>query len=472
MLTAARRRLPFPAAAARFVVAGALTLVLLAGGCATNPADDTSTSPTVVPQATAPDGTSVQWVACHGGLECTTLEVPVAWDDPDGPTLSLAVARRPASSGNARGTILANPGGPGASGVTWLARTGDLVGLGADFDLVSWDPRGVGASTRVDCGDIGGPGGTGVHRAPSTGPTAAATRELVAAFVDACAQRSPDLVGRLGTREGVRDMDAVRVATGAARVDVVGFSYGTYLGLAYARAYPQRVRTLVLDAVVNPADGLEDLLGAQAVAMETALAATLGDDADLWERAGRRTDPSTLAFAAIAATYDPVSLQQLPAALQRATTGDDATLRSLADGYFAAGTYTAYLGTLCADLDRPTTTDEHAAMTERLVAVAPRLGGAIAGELAACALWPVANGTRWLPETPEGVTVVVVAGTGDLATPPGLAEAVADTLEGALLVVRDGDGHVSLRRSACVAGVITDVLGGAPAPQGPLRCGA
>jgi pimeloyl-ACP methyl ester carboxylesterase len=442
-------------------------LVLTIGvvtGCATA-ADEPASG--IGPGAGGPAG---DWQQCGDGVECTTLDVPADWADPEGARISLAVARRPATSGASRGVVLANPGGPGASGVDWLARTGDLAGIGADFDLVSWDPRGVGASTGLECGGVGGANGSEVHRLPTTGPQAEDTAEAVADFVAACAAGSPMLVDHLGTEQGVADMDAVRAAVGADEVDVVGFSYGTYLGLAYARAYPERVRTLVLDAVVNPADTLEGLLVAQAIAMEAALGEVLADDPGLWDRAAARTDPTTLAFAAIAASYDTTSLARLPDALSSAAAGDDTALVATADRYFGAASFPAYLGTLCADLERPTDAASQAAMADRLSAAAPRLGAAVAGEVAACAVWPVANGRRWIPETPPGVPVLLIAGTGDVATPPELARSVADELTGSVLVVREGGGHVSLGRSGCVANLVTRLLIDGTLPTDPTTC--
>ena len=450
-------------------VAVALLALALAAGC--SPAIDEPAAG-IDPSAGGAAGTAtaVDWQRCGDGLECTTLDVPADWADPGGERISLAVARRPASSSTSRGVVLANPGGPGASGVDWLAGAGDLAGIGADFDLVSWDPRGVGSSTGLECGGVGGPDGSEVHRLPTTGPQAPATAEAVSAFVAACAAGSPTLVDHLGTDQGVADMDAVRAAVGAEEVDVIGFSYGTYLGLAYARAYPQRVRTLVLDAVVDPADSLEGLLAAQATAMEEVLSGVLADDPGLWDRAAARTDPTTLAFAAIAASYDASSLRQLPDALSSAAAGNDTALVATANRYFDAASYPAYLGTLCADLERPTDAATQAAMADRLTAAAPRLGAAVAGEVAACSVWPVANGRRWIPEAPPGVPILIIAGTGDVATPPELARSVAAALEGSALVVREGDGHVSLRRSPCVADLVTRLIAEGTLPATPTTC--
>lgn len=447
----------------------ALSLALVAG-CSPGANDVTGSTAGPVDGSTSATPVPPGWVPCRGGLECTTLEVPADWEEPAGEQIDLAVVRRPATSGTPRGVILANPGGPGGSGLDWLAAAGDLSGLGEFFDLVSWDPRGVGESTQLDCGGIGGPGGTDIHRLPATGPQAEATAQAVADFVAACSSGSPTLINRLGTDQGVADMEAVRVATGAEQVDVIGFSYGTYLGLAYARAYPEHVRTLVLDAAVDPADSLEELLTAQATAMEALLDELLADDPGRWDRAAAQTDPATLAFAAIAATYTPGSRGLLPNALTVAADGDDSLLRNLADSYFDAATYTAYLGTLCADLDRPTDPAAQAAMAQRLEARAPRLGGAIAGEVAGCASWPVPNGAPWQPLVPPGVPVIVIGATGDVATPLSLAESVADALGGAVLVVRDGGGHISLGRSTCVDESVTRLLLDGTLPVDPTTC--
>ena len=419
-----------------------------------------------VPPASSPV-TPLQWSACGGVVECATLTVPADWADPTGPSIELAVARRPATGASA-GTLFVNPGGPGASAADRVIAGTWPAALVESFDLVSWDPRGVGASTNLDCGGVGGTNGTAVHR----NPTDTAGLE---AFVSACTTGSPGLVDHLGTSESVADLDALRLAMGIDRLNYLGFSYGTYLGLAYLRAYPDAVRTLVLDGVVNPAEDIEQLLTAQSLAMEQFLveAADQPDGANLFDlaRSSPSVDPDTLAFAAIAASYSPSGAGRLRAALSAATTGDQRGLEQLAESYWSGVSYTAYLATLCSDLPHPEDLAAHAAMTARMALVSPRLGTAIADEVRGCALWPGSTVAPW-PATTAGsdAVIIVVGATGDRATPLASAEAVHTALGTGALIIHEADGHTSFDASPCVQQLVIDAVATGAAPPSRSRC--
>jgi len=196
-------------------VAVAAAVVAATTGCG----PDTATDP---PASTATNA-SLDWQGCGDGMWCTTLAVAVDGDDPTSPTMDLAVAMRPATTGDRIGVLAVNPGGPGATAVDWLGRARSLDGLNRNFDLVTWDPRGVGRSTALGCGtDVGV-------------DDAVANPEAVA---EACAASSPGLATNLGSDETVRDLEAIRTALGEDTISFLGFSYGTYIGLSYARAHP------------------------------------------------------------------------------------------------------------------------------------------------------------------------------------------------------------------------------------------
>lgn len=448
----------------------AATLVVVATACSAGSGDTPEAVPTVppVPPAVA------SWTPCGEGLECTSLTVPADWTSPDGATIDLAVIRRPAR-GPSLGPLLVNPGGPGASGVGWLRETTMFDELNTSFDIVSWDPRGVGDSTRLDCGGVGGPDGAEVHQASPIGPDAATNLALVAEMAQACALGSPEMVANLGTDQTVGDMEAIRLAMDAPQISYLGFSYGTYLGLSYAERFGPQVRAMVLDGVVDPALDLQQLLAAQLEGMEPLLDAIASTPAggNLFDAAAQTegVDPAVLSFAAIAASYDPSSHQRLRQALVDAVAGDSTGLQSLADEYWSAASFTAYLGTLCADVNRPSDAAGYQDMADALTAIAPRLGPAVAGEVAGCAWWPGPPGTSDPAAAGVGAPPILVVGaTGDIATPLALAESVDAALATSVLVVHESGSHTSYGRSTCVDAAVTTYLVWLTLPADPTVC--
>ncbi|MEU6354658.1 alpha/beta fold hydrolase [Streptomyces sp. NPDC047072] len=204
--------------------------------------------PASVPKPAAPDR-----------VECARISVPLDWDDPRGPRIEVAVSRVPATGTPAehRGALLVNPGGPGGSGlpyaVTKRAKLPESVRRA--YDVIGFDPRGVGQSTPADCGAMGG-----LFDSPGTdpvpvGPTAErAYLASLHAMADDCATSAGALLPYLSTEQTVRDMDAIRAALGEPRTNFLGVSYGTYLGAAYAARFPHRTGRMVLDSVVGPWD--------------------------------------------------------------------------------------------------------------------------------------------------------------------------------------------------------------------------
>ncbi len=184
---------------------------------------------------------SLVWHEC-GTVECTTLDVPLDWSRPEGERIRLSLARRPAD-GRRIGVLLANPGGPGASGVELVRAADGVFGdkVREHFDTVSWDPRGVGSSTAAVCSD----NLDFFYAVDRDSTNAAAERANVDAarrFVAGCEAGSGPLLRYLSSRSTVRDMEAIRAAMGEETISYLGYSYGTYLGASYADRYPRRVR--------------------------------------------------------------------------------------------------------------------------------------------------------------------------------------------------------------------------------------
>lgn len=208
--------------------------------------------------ASAPPSAKPAWKKCatpdRPKLQCASLKVPLDHDDPGGRQITLALSRIPHTAKTSQGPLLVNPGGPGGSGRSLAAFVASALPkkVAARYDVIGFDPRGVGASRpALDCR----PGQAAPVRADSVPLTPAVERaglDRAAAFARACAEKHGDLLPHMDTVSAARDMEAIRRALGAPRLNYFGYSYGTYLGAVYARLFPERVRRWVLDSVVDP----------------------------------------------------------------------------------------------------------------------------------------------------------------------------------------------------------------------------
>jgi pimeloyl-ACP methyl ester carboxylesterase len=191
---------------------------------------------------------------------CGTLDVPIDYADPGGGVFHLAVSRLVHTDDDGyQGVVLANPGGPGASGLMTAAQTSISLPkrVAARYDWIGFDPRGVGASTpRVTCDpSYQYPGNTPRPDYVPDGPAAErAWLDRAKAFADDCDSRYGDLLRHLSTENNALDMESIRVALGVKKINYFGYSYGTYLGATYATLFPEHVRRMVLDGVVKPSD--------------------------------------------------------------------------------------------------------------------------------------------------------------------------------------------------------------------------
>lgn len=228
-------------------------LALVAAACSGSA--DGSSGTTSRPSTAAVSG--IVWTPCGDALECATVPVPLDWGDPDGQQIELAVARHPASRPGQRiGSIFINPGGPGDTGIGLLrggAADLDMWG-GGRFDLVSWDPRGTHASSPVRCF------GSEAEQAafwqgavlPSTPAESEAYARRTVDLAARCGEVMGPLLSHVSTVDTVRDLDHLREVIGEETITYVGLSYGTMIGQLYANMFPNRVRAMMLDGIVDP----------------------------------------------------------------------------------------------------------------------------------------------------------------------------------------------------------------------------
>ncbi|MFD3839267.1 alpha/beta hydrolase [Streptomyces sp. NPDC058642] len=228
----------------RCVTTGAVGLALLSAGL-----------PTATTHRDGPDlsrfyDQQVRWSKCEGmeapkDLQCGKVTVPLDYTEPASGTLQLALARYRAT-GKPRGSVLLNFGGPGGAGVSELASSGnEFMGLAKGYDVVSFDPRGVGRSSPVSCGD----GTDEALAATEGGDDPRALLRQLKRVAAACAEHSGPVLPHIGTVNASRDMDVMRAALGDKKLNYLGFSYGTRLGAVYAAQFPKKVGRLVLDGV-------------------------------------------------------------------------------------------------------------------------------------------------------------------------------------------------------------------------------
>lgn len=509
----ARRLASRPGAARgrRPVTAFVLALVAWVGLCSGVNASGLTASGRPASARTAPAPT-LSWHGCGGGLQCASLPVPLSYAHPNGPTIKLALARLPsASSGEKIGSLLINPGGPGASGIQFLREvTGAFApDILKHFDIVSWDPRGVGQSDPVVCES-----GKALDRffalpaAPSTPAQVAQVVAATKAFDEGCVRHSGlALLRNVSTEDTARDLDRIRAALGDSKLTYLGFSYGTFIGTLYAHLFPTHIRAMVLDGAIDPAltTQQEDLQ--QAEGFETDLndflswCQTPGNGCALdqaggveatFQRVEARLDEGSIPTGHAAqptldaglglygladGLYATSSWPQLANALAAVLRDRGSPLLDMANDYTGRNSNGTYQNLLEADtaiscLDRPSPTSlaTYEADAAAWAKVAPVFGPSEAWGPLSCAYWPVAPveqaGALSAPGAPP---IVVVGSTDDPATPYSWAQALASQLNG-VLVTRVGAGHTGYFFSTCVEQVANAYLVNLKVPHSGTVC--
>ncbi|MCW2781160.1 MAG: tripeptidyl-peptidase Serine peptidase family [Marmoricola sp.] len=476
-----------------------------------SPTTATGPMPATDPKLAAFYDQKLDWKKCSQN-ECTTLTVPLDYAKPDGRTITLAVLKVPAADPSKRiGSLIVNPGGPGGSG-TQFAAYGALEfeqTLADDFDIVGFDPRGVGHSTPLECASTAE---KDALIAADPDPDTKAERDhsdaLIRQFGEGCLRESGDLTRHMSTVEAAKDMDILRAAVGDPKIYYFGASYGTFLGATYANLFPTHVGRMVLDGAIDPALSNEQLSLAQAHGFEVALRSYvqdcidqggcfLGDTVDAGTKKIRAfldaveanplpTDSDrelTEGYAMVGIwlpLYNKLAWPQLTAALQQAMNEHKGTaLLALSDQYASRGPngYTdnsleALNAVNCLDHDDTIPTSQVPSHFAEFLKASPTFGKAFAFSLSFCSDWPVKSGQRTHALHAKGAPPIVVIGTTrDPATPLAWAQALAKELDSGVLVTRNGDGHTGFNQgNSCVDDAVNTYLSTGTPPKNGLAC--
>jgi pimeloyl-ACP methyl ester carboxylesterase len=507
-----------------------LVLALVLAGCTSfsDTLADEASSPAAASASAEPEAAPIEWSDCNEQIqpliagqagsdrdlafECGRTEVPISYDEPQGATLPLFLVRAVMAGQTDRiGSLVVNPGGPGASGAD--AAIGLALTLPEEvlrrFDLVGFDPRGVGLSTHVECipAEL-------KERLIAAEPRPTSPEELDEAFAlareaaEGCAEEYGDALGTFNTVDTARDMDRLRQGLEDEQLTYLGYSYGTTLGSTYAELFPDRVRALVLDAAVDPDADPQSDAEASAAAFEAGFDAfaqnctkllagcPLGAEPRQYverllgmadgtpipskEKGETRKATAGVVLTAIqAALYDTASWPQLAQSLAAASKGDAAGLFSLVDNYTGrldndsySNRLDANLAVNCADTEKTVDEKQVRALAAEWDAQYPLFGAASAAGLYTCSVWEAKRTPLPERDAAGAAPILVVGNSGDPVTPLAGAKDMAADLESAVLLTWQGSGHTAYPKTPCITAAVDAYLIDLQAPMDGLTCPA
>jgi len=462
--------------------AGVVALVLTACGSsgATPATSSAPTPPSTAVAAVAPPARAA-WTTCAGdsALQCTTVEVPLDYDHPGDGSLAVAVARSPAlDPARQVGTLFFNPGGPGESGIQILpvALSELPPTVRQRFDVVSFDPRGTGASSPLDCGTSPS-GAVSQLTVPARAGLPLPSTGFFTTMAEDCARDHAALAASLDSTNTARDMDRIRQALGLTTISYYGISYGTVLGTVYADLFPARVQTMVLDGAVDLHATLPVQAGEQAPAAERSVVHLLDTCGDV-SPCPLGADPTTV-YTSLAASITrrplpppgngddvPVTVGDLDtatlfavsvpsfttqylSALVAARSDNGAPLRSLALEFVTdidgAPLVDPQWAIACNDAPAHPGPVAAGTLARTLASRYPLIGSYVASyTLAGCVAWP--GGRQPLADVrpSRAPPTLVIGNTGDPNTPLVAAKHLAADFPRASQLTWDGWGHTWL----------------------------
>ncbi len=467
---------------------------------------------TAPPVAPAPQ--PVQWRDCpqEASMQCGSLSVPLDYMKPNGQKISIALLRVPARRASKRvGSLLVNPGGPGASGVDFAARARRLFGsrITERFDIVGFDPRGTLRSSQADClTDARMDTYLAADPVPDSPKELAQLVAVSKEIADGCKTKvGVERLRNLGTFDAARDMEQIRRALGEQQISMFGFSYGTLLGATYAELYPGRVRAFALDGALDAqatsadrsreqARGFESVLAAWAAqcrtrktcpralrasplgAVDRVLAAV---ERQPLQVGARSVGPGEAMLGLVRALYSRTNgWPRLDAALVDALAGNGAKLLVLSDDYSNRDARGRYDGVLesntainCIDSGGARDVESITKLADELSTVSARFGAAIAYGSLPCAFWPVSSlSDGWTTRAAGSAPILVIGTTNDPATPYVWAKSMAEQLDNGVLLTNVGDNHTAyFSGGSCVRDAIEDYLVDLKVPAPNTTCG-
>jgi pimeloyl-ACP methyl ester carboxylesterase len=502
------------------------TIALLVGCSPTTPsplpsASDpiNSPSPSTPLESPAPSSSSAaieappaRWSDCGNGAQCAEVRVPSDYAATSTGYLDISILKLTAPDRSQRiGSLIINPGGPGASGVDFV-RQAAASGLFSPallkrFDIVGFDPRGVNSSTAIRCID-----NLDLREKDDPTPDDAAGITALAnaakSYATECGRRNDQTLPYMSTDAVARDLDLIREAVGDTKLTYLGFSYGTLIGSLYADLFPDHVRAMVLDGAIDPALDLEQVRFGQAKGFERDLTDFLddcaakatctfhenGDPAGAFDalmasidarplpanlaKSTREIGPAIAWYSVLGALYAKASWPTLAASLELAKRGDGSLMLLIADPYRGRkpnGSYSnqvdAYTANTCLDFPAPTDVSTYTSWAKAFKDAAPHFAKLMAYNDLPCAFWPVPA-----ERTPKKVTaagappIVVVGSTRDPATPYAWAVSLSKEPQSGVLVTRQGDGHTAYGVSSCIRKAVDPYLLDLTVPKDGLTC--
>ncbi|CAB4746033.1 unannotated protein [freshwater metagenome] len=445
----------------------------------------------------------LEWTSCSSGLSCAWLTVPLDYAKPDGQTIRLRVGKA-AMTGPAegrQGSLVVNPGGPGAPAVDFARSVADGIApnVAKSFDVVGFDPRGVGLSQPIVC--MTGEQTTRWLQADQSPDTPAEVRRLMRLSADlakGCLTKSPLMARHVGTENTVRDMDILRQALGDSSLNFLGFSYGTYLGTLYAEQFPERVGRFVLDGALDPSLDLMEISKGQSGGFQVAMqrfakdcsrrdscpyagsaANVLGginallaqlDRKPMKATGSRRLLQSDAVTALFTSMYSETMWPSLRSALEEAVKGDGSGLLDLADyandrtgpNSYSGNLTSAFIAISCWDTPAPPGAAglARAAAKWSKGAGVPVMARTMSWGNAPCSQWYGRTGRVPAPASSTTTAPILIVGTTyDPATPYSWSVALNRQLPTSTLLTYQGDGHTAYGgESACINRLIDAYL--------------
>ncbi|MGI8700439.1 MAG: alpha/beta hydrolase [Nocardioidaceae bacterium] len=452
----------------------------------------------------------VTWTDCGDGDTCASVWVPLDYAHPDGRAITIKAKRQPASGpGTKAGTLFINPGGPGGSGIDYLSYISLDASITDVYDVVGFDPRGVGQSTPVEClSDDALDVYVASDPSPDTPEEISRMEQLWTEFTQGCVAHSGPLLAHVSTIEAARDMDILRAVVKDRTFNYYGASYGTYLGATYAALFPRRVHRMVLDGAIDPKASPHTSEVHQAGGFQTALTAYLTDCVSsgncplgstvpvaqqqviqllasidqhpLPTSLGRELTEGLAFLGFIVPLYSRANWPYETQALEQALEGNGDTLLLLADQYTdrdAAGHYSdnaLEVQSAVNCLDHP----EHESVAGleagkgAFLEASPVFGPVAMWWPYACSNWPVRPSLP-VPDysAPGAPPIVVVGTTRDPATPYQQAVRLSQELDSGVLLSRDGDGHTAYSSgNPCINDAVNTYLVSGKPPKSGTMC--